>query len=72
MMAAVITKRRMPARGGRRPYLSLHIETETHVADTALPVFSQAEFLRGDERCRGYTILGIYIKPHVRVKMARA
>jgi len=55
-----VTKRRSGT------FLSVRIETATHVAESSMPIYTQDEFMRG--RARGLDLLGVRVKPHVRVK----
>lgn len=51
----------------RREWVRIRVETATHVGETSMPVYSQTEFVAG--AAPPTELLGICIKPRVRVKM---
>ncbi|MDE2468374.1 MAG: hypothetical protein KGL35_06435 [Bradyrhizobium sp.] len=66
----IITKSPIPSGFGYfGPGVRIRIETDTHVAHTSMPVYTHRQFIEG--KARGVEVLGIFVKPHVRVKMRR-
>lgn len=51
---------------------SVVIETATHIAHTCVPIYSQQQWLAGAYLNRVPVVLGVRLKPRVRVKMGRA